>query len=260
MYSKYPLIDLTSDLIAPFQIGDGISIIENDIRIEDLEKLFLSAYDEQVVKRPRFCVQIDETIIEPQKASVLFIVSCRLLKRTKVSILRRVDSAGKVIHIKDDYPDFPSDFTTRIDSEEFKRISELYSGLLEFSEINNRSKTASFYLSMAYRVRNAINALLFHVITLETITSGSMRENENTRKFVDRINHFIGYDKGELKKIYHARSGIVHGRFNPDKENDTIDFDMISEEVSRKVFNKILTDRKILDSFINDDSRMKLFE
>lgn len=113
---------------------------------------------------------------------------------------------------------------------------------------------------MAIRSRGWLESLIFYVCALETITSAPNIENKITEKFKNRINNFIGYDKNKLNEIYNIRSKLVHGRYDFQSEEENLRLNEIAEEVCRKVFSKILLDNSNINSFEDDEGRLKLFK
>jgi len=259
--SLYPLYDLNSELKTPFEIENGVSIIKNTIDINKIDKTNVSEEDSHNIKYPLFCLSIEEDIIPPEKASIAFIVSCRLLKRTKVYILYRIDFSNRLIKVSDDYPFVTSaDVTNIIDQDEFKVISHLFSGLNKFKTLNTRTGNAVYFLGMAYRSKGWLESLIFHVCALETLISASNIENKITEKFKRRIYKFVGYDKNQLNEIYNIRSELVHGRYDFKSEEENLRLNRIVEEACRKVFSKIFLNDDNIDSFENDEDRLKLFK
>ncbi|MEK6563493.1 MAG: hypothetical protein AABZ65_00485 [Candidatus Omnitrophota bacterium] len=258
--SIYPLHELDSDVTLPVEIANGVTVISNNIDIRKIKKINVSKEDAHHLVDPKLCLQVNEKIVSPEKASIVFIISCRLLKRTKVFIRYRVDSSSEVRKIRDDYPFVTSrNVTTEIKGQEFKKIAKLYLGLNEFKDINKRTGNAAYFLGMAYRSRGWLESLIFHVCALETLTLASNRESSITQKFKERIHNFIGYDKDKLEKIYNIRSELVHGRYSYSSAKQNLRLFRIAEDVSRRMFKKILLNPKHLKAFINDSSRMKLF-
>lgn len=258
--SIYPLYELDSDVTPPVQIADGITITSNNIDLQKIEKINVSEEDERHLGKTQLCLQVDETVIPPEKASIAFIISCRLLKRTKVFIRYRVDPSNKIRKIRDDYPFVTArNVITTIEEQEFKKIARLYSGLNKFKSINKRTGNAVYFLGMAYRSRGWLESLIFHVCALETLTSAPSIERNITQKFKDRIHNFIGYNKDKLEKIYDIRSELVHGRYSHKSVGENLKLNRIAEEACRKMFTKILLKPKYLTAFANDVSRMKLF-
>lgn len=258
--SIYPLHELDSEVTPPVQIADGIAVISNNIDCNKIKKINVSDEDAHHLTNTQLCLQVDEEVLRPEEASIAFIISCRLLKRTKVFIRYRVDSSNEIRDIRDDYPFVPARNVTRIiNQQEFKKIAKLYSGLNKFKTINKRTGNAVYFLGMAYRSGGWLESLIFHVCALETLTSGPNRESSITRKFKDRINNFIGYDEDKLEKIYNIRSELVHGRYSYKSAKDNLKLNRIAEEACRKMFTKILLNPNYLNAFINDTSRMKLF-
>jgi hypothetical protein len=100
--SLYPLYYLDSDLTAPVQIDKGVSIVKNEIDTNKINKINVSKEDIHHIHETKFCLSIDEETIKPEKASLLFIIACRLLKRTKIFIRYRVNSAQTVSKTRDD--------------------------------------------------------------------------------------------------------------------------------------------------------------
>lgn len=259
--SVYPLHELCSNVTPPAQIADGVAVISNNIDLNIIEKINVSKEDERHLMCTQLCLQIDEDVIYPEEASIAFIVSCRLLKRTKVFIRYRVDSSNQIRKIRDDYPFVTAgNATAIIKQQEFKKIAKLYLGLNKFKSINKRTGNAAYFLCMAYRSRGWIESLIFHVCALETLTSASNRENNVTQNFKKRIHNFIKYNEAELGKIYNIRSELVHGRYSYKPAKETLKLNRIAEAVCRKMFTKILLNTNYLNAFINDVSRMKLFQ
>jgi len=259
--SIYPLYELDSTVTPPAEIANGVGVISNNIDLQKINKTNVSKEDARHLADPKLCLQVNENVIPPEEASIAFIVSCRLLKRTKVFIRYRVDSSNEVRKIRDDYPFVTSrNVTTEIKGQEFKKIAKLYLGLNEFKALNKRTGNAAYFLGMAYRSRGWLECLIFHVCALETLTSASNREGKITQKFKERIHNFIGYDKDKLEKIYNIRSELVHGRYSYSSAKQNLKLFRIAEEVSRKVFSKILLNPKHLKAFVSDSSRMKLFK
>ena len=258
--SLYPLYDFDSDLTPPIEIDNGVSIVINEIDIGKINKINVSNEDAHHIQQAEFCLSIDEETIRPEKASLLFILACRLLKRTKIFIRYRVNSANMVVKIRDDYPFVTAwNTTTFVKSNQFKKISKLYIGLKKFSSLNKRTERASYFLSKAYRSRGWLESLLFYVCALETLTSASGKEKGLTEKFKTRIYNYVGYNKNKLDKIYNIRSELVHGRYNYKSKKDNLKFNRMAEAACKKVFTKILLTPEHLNAFANDSSRMKLF-
>jgi hypothetical protein len=261
MKATYPLFDLISDDISPTVIQNGIVVSPNEIEIEKIVSINISEEDKRHLSNAKLCLSVDDEVFIPKQASIAFIISCRLHKRTKVFIRYKVDGLNRVAKVRDDYPFVTSDdVTSRIDHSEFGRISEIFRGLFTFKNLTTRTSNASYFLSLAYRSRKWLEALLFHVCALETLTSGTEMESGATDKFVRRIHTFVGYDLTDLQKIYDVRSELVHGRYEWDSEEKNLELCRIAEEVSRSVFIKILLDKSHLDSFRNDEARLSLFE
>jgi len=262
MNAIYPLFGIETETDNLIQIGKGIAVSKNDIETKKLYSNNLSQEDKYHLQQVKHCLIVDKNQYKPEQASLLFIISCRLLKPTRVIIRYRIDSDNNIVSkIRDDYPFVPSDDdTSKITNENFKQVSKIFKGLNYFKTINTRTSNASYFLGLAYRSRKWLEALLFHVSALETITSLPDREQGVTKKFADRINNFIGYDKAALRKIYNIRSELVHGRYIAESVDENLRFFKIAEEVCRSVFLKILIDKKILDSFGTDEARMKIFE
>lgn len=261
MNAIYPLFDLISDSNSPKRIENGILVLANDIEIEKIASMNLSEEDKHHLQETQLCLSIDKNMHNPKEVSIAFIISCRLLKRTKVFIRYRVDDLKKVTKIRDDYPFVTSnDVSSTIYDTEFKRISKIFSGLNIFKKISTRTSNAVYFLSLAYRSRKWLESLIFHVCALETLTSSAEREDRITEKFANRIHNFIGYDKDELNRIYNIRSELVHGRYKWNSEEENLILNRIAEEVCRTIFVKILLDEKHLDSFKSDENRINLFE
>jgi hypothetical protein len=259
--SIYPLHDLDSDLKCPFEIDNSVSVIFNVINIENIDKRNVSKEDERHLRDTAFCLSVDEKIIRPEEASLLFMIACRLLKRTKLFIRYRIKSSNTVAKICDDYPFVTAhNATTQIKPNEFKKIAKLYTGLSAFSKLTKRSGNAVYFLSMAYRSRGWLESLIFHVCALETLTSSSTQEKGITEKFIKRVHSFIGYDEKKLRRIYDIRSELVHGRFSHKSAEENLKLNRIAEAASRKMFAKILLCQTHIDAFAIDEKRMKLFE
>lgn len=262
MNAIYPLFGIETETKNSIQIGKGITVSKNDIEIEKLYSTNLSQEDKYQLQQAKHCLIVDKNQNKPEQVSLLFIISCRLLKPTKVIIRYRIDHEENIVSkIRDDYPFVPSgDVTSKITNEDFKHISKIYEGLNYFKIINPRTSNASYFLGLAYRSRKWLEALLFHVCALETVTSSADRERDVTKKFADRINNFIGYDKDALEKIYNIRSELIHGRYLAESMDENLNSFIIAEKVCRSVFMKILMDKKIIESFGTDEARMKIFE
>jgi hypothetical protein len=261
MNAAYPLFDFDTEAISPIQIGNGIVVSKNVIEIEKLLSVNLSQEDKHHLLQAKRCLLIDKNKYKPEQASLLFIIACRILKPTKVFIRYRVDYENNTVSkIRDDYPFVPTDdVTTTISNNDFNLVLKLYEGIDTFRKINTRTSNASYFIGLAYRTRKWLEGLLFHVCALETLTSSSNQENGMTKKFVNRINYFIGYEKAALEKIYNVRSELVHGRYLAESNDKNLEYYKIAEEVCRSAFRKILMNHNILDSFNNDEDRMKVF-
>ena len=262
MNAIYPLFGIETETENTIQIGNGITVSKNDIETEKLYSTNLSKEDIYHLQQAKHYLFVDKKQYVPEQASLLFIISCRLLKPTKVIIRYRIDNEKSIVSkIRDDYPFVPADdVTSIITNENFKNVSKIFEGLNYFKTISTRTSNAAYFIGLAYRSRKWLEALLFHVCALETITSSADREQGITDKFVDRIHNCIGYDKAALRKIYNIRSELVHGRYIAESEIENLKFFKIAEEVCRSVFMKILIDKTILDSFGTDEARMKIFE
>lgn len=261
MNAIYPLFGFETDAVNPIQIGNGLVLSKSVIEVEKLYSVNLSKEDKHHLQQSKHCLIVDKTKNEPEQVSLLFIISCRLLKPTKVIIRYRIDNENNTVSkIRDDYPFVPTkDVATYVDIEEFKQVSALFEGIDTFRRIDTRTSNASYFIGLAYRSRKWLEGLLFHVCALETITSSSEREQGITQKFVDRLNFFIGYDEAALRKIYNIRSELVHGRYLAESNDKNLENFIISEEVCRSVFKKILMNQKMLNSFKDDQERMKIF-
>jgi hypothetical protein len=221
----------------PLEIANGVSIISNNINLNRINKINVSWEDEYCLTNSRLCLQVDEDVILPEEASFVFIITCRLLKRTKVFIRYRVNSSNEIRKIRDDYPFVPDrNVTAIIKSQEFKKIAKLYSGFNKFKTINKRTRNALYFLCMAYRASGWLESLIFHVCALETLTSGQNRERNITEYFIERIHNIIGYNKDKLEKIYNIRSELVHGRYNHNSVKENLKLNKIAEEACRKTF------------------------
>lgn len=261
MNVAYPLFGFDTEAVNPIQIGSGLIVSKNVIEIEKLYSVNLSQEDKHHLQQARHCLLVDKNIYEPEQASLLFIIACRILKPTKVIIRYRIDYEDNTVSkIRDDYPFVPTtDVTTTISNEELKHVSKLFEGIDTFRKINTRTSNASYFIGLAYRSRKWLDGLLFHVCALETLTSSSNKEQGITQKFVDRLNYFVGYEKAEIRKIYSIRSELVHGRYLAESNDKNLEYFKIAEEVCRAVFKKILMNRNILNSFNDDKERMKVF-
>lgn len=258
--SIYPLHELNSNISPPAQIADGVTVISNNINLNRINKLNVSQEDGFHLLDTQLCLQIDEDVTHPEKASIAFIICCRLLKRTKVFIRYRVDSSNEIRKIRDDYPFVTArNATPTIKQQEFKRIAKLYSALDKFKIMNKRNANAVYFLGMAYRSRGWLESLIFHVCALETLTSAPNREYNITETFKNRIHNFIGYDKNKLETIYNIRSELVHGRHSHKSGKENLKLNRIGEAACRNMFTKILLNPDYLNAFTNDTSRMKLF-
>lgn len=260
MTAKYPLFELVSDITCPFEIGEGIYISANDIDVEAIDSRNMSVEDKRCLLDPSFCLTIDEGKDKPEVASITFIISARLIKRSKVFIRYRVNHSNELIKIRDDYPHVISSETTpMITPSEFQQLCDLFSALNFFTKINTRTSNAVYFLSMACRSRKWTESLLFRVCVLETLISGSERESCVTKKFIDRIHNFIGYDKEKLELIYNIRSDLVHGRYRWESGKKNLYLNRIAEEACRKVFCKILLETNYTELFKDDKKRLDLF-
>ena len=173
MNAIYPLFGIETETKNPIQIGKGITVSKNDIETEKLFSINLSQEDKNKLQQAKHCLIVDKNKNKPEQASLLFIISCRLLKPTRVIIRYRIDN-DIVSKIRDNYPFVPSDdVTSKITNENFKHVSKIYEGLNYFKKINPRTSNASYFLGLAYRSRKWLEALLFHVCALETITSSA---------------------------------------------------------------------------------------
>ncbi len=261
MIAKYPLFNLVSDITCPFEVGEGIYISTNDIDVEAIESYNMSTEDKEHLLEPSFCLVIDKNKHKPEVASITFIISARLIKRSKVFIRYRVDNYSELIKIRDDYPFVTSsEATEMITPSEFQRLCKLFSALNFFKKINTRTSNSVYFLSMAYRSRKWMESLLFLVCALETLTSASERERNVKSKFTDRIHHFIGYNKDELALIYNIRSELVHGRYQWESGEKNLRLNRIAEEACRKVFGKILLETNYSELFKDDNKRLDMFE
>lgn len=261
MIAKYPLFELVSGITCPFEVGEGICISGNDIDVEAIKAYNMSTVDKKHLSETFFCLAIDKNKHKPEVASIIFIISARLIKRSKVLIRYRVDNSSELIKIRDDYPFVTSPEATReITPSEFQRLCKIFSALNIFKNINTRTSNAVYFLGMAYRSRRWLESLLFRVCALETLTSASERERNVTNKFTDRIHNFIGYNKDELALIYKIRSELVHGRYQCESVEENRRLNCIAEEACRKVFSKILLETNYSELFKDDNKRLDLFE
>lgn len=261
MKTLYPLHDLQCNADYPKKIAEGVSVVLNTIDCDNLDKTFLSDDDEYKITCTPLCLEINRDVIDPKEASIAFILSCRLLKRTKVLLRYRIDDSGKMFTVRDNYPYVTSDdATNRIADNDFQTISRLYDGLTKFKNISTRTGNATYFMSMAYRSWKWLETIIFHVCALETLISTSDRETGITKKFKSRINNFIAYDTSKLEEIYNVRSELVHGRYSFETIDKNRRLRLIAEEVCRSVFSKILLNNDCLEAFRNDDDRMRLFE
>ncbi len=235
MNAIYPLFGIETETENPIQIGNGIAVSKNDIETEKLYSTNLSKEDIYHLQQTKHCLLVDtKKEYVPEQASLLFIISCRLLKPTKVTIRYRIGNEKNIVSkIRDDYPFVPTgDVTSIITNEDFKKVSTIFNGLNYFKTISTRTSNATYFIGLAYRSRKWLEALLFHVCALETITSSAERESGVTDKFADRVHNFIGFDKSALKRIYNIRSELVHGRYVAESEDENLRFFKIAEEVS----------------------------
>jgi hypothetical protein len=258
--SRYPLYQLTTDLTTPFEIDNGVSIVNNNIILGKRNVANLSKKDKLHIKEAKYCLSINQDIVSPGEASVLFMLSCRLLKRTKLFIRYHINHNNEVLQITDRYPYVTAwNATTQIRNEEFKKIKKIYLSLQNFQSLNRRAINATYFLLMAYRSRSWLESLIFHVCALETLTSGKKRESKITKKFVDRVHNFTGSNKQRLEKIYNIRSELVHGRYNTKDTDQHLVFNRTAESACRKMFVRILLNSHNIKAFANDSSRLKLF-
>ncbi len=235
--AKYPLFNLVSDVICSLDICDGIYISLNDIDVEAINPYNMSTEDKGHLSDPSFCLVIDKNKHKPELASITFIISCRLIKRSRVFIRYRVDNSTDLIKIRDDYSYVKSsDVTMMITHSELQKSCKLFPALNSFRNINTRTKNAVYFLSLACRSWSWLESLLFRVNALETLISASERENNIMKKFVNRIHDLIGYNKDDLELIYNIRSELVHGRYEWKSGEENLNLNRIAEEVCRKVF------------------------
>lgn len=261
MKTLYPLHDIIVDTEFPIRIAEGVSVVLNTINCDSLDSVFLSKDDKSNIAYTSLCLEIDRDVIKPEEASIAFILACRLLKRTKVFARYRIDDSNKISKIRDDYPYVTSDdVTASIAKADFHTISRLYGGLINFKNINTRTGNATYFMSMAYRSRKWLEALIFHVCALETLISASSWEADITKKFKKRINNFISFDESKLGEIYNVRSELVHGRYSFESKQNNRRLNEIAEEVCRTVFAKILLKNEYIEAFRNENDRMRLFE
>jgi len=238
----------------------GIEIIQNTIDLSKNNRVNLSEEDVILIPMPKYCLQIDNDMARPEVASLLFMISCRLLKRSKVFIRYRVDVGAHVLKVVDRYPFVNSKEATRVlRQNECASLPILYSRLKKFSSLSRRTRNAFYFLKMTCISMGWLESLLFYVCALETLTSSSKREKHITEKFVDRIHFFTGYSKRKLEMIYNVRSELIHGRYSYSAEKKNLKWFRVAEEVCRKMFNMILLDPACLNSFKKDQSRMTLF-
>lgn len=261
MNATYPLFDFDTETISPIQIGNGIVVSDNVIEIEKLLSVNLSQEDKRHLLQAKHCLLIDKNKYKPEQSSLLFIIACRILKPTKVFIRYRVDYENNIVlKIRDDYPFVPTDdVTTKISNDDFDYILKLYEGIDTFRKINTRTSNASYFIGLAYRSRKWLEGLLFYVCALETLTSSSNQEKGMTKKFANRLNYFIGYEKAAIEEIYNIRSELVHGRYLGESNEKNLEYYKIAEEICRSVFKKILINNNILDAFNDDKERLKVF-
>lgn len=262
MNALYPLFKIITEIENPIQIDDGITISKNIIETKKLYPMNLSKEDIHFINQAKLCLVVDKKLWEPEQASLIFILSCRLLKPTKIFIRYRVDDTKNIVlKIRDDYPYVPTEHATeKIEAEEFKVISTIFKRLNQFIIINSKTSNAAYFIGLAYRSRKWLEALIFHVCSLETLASSADIEHGITEKFVNRLHYFIGYDKDALRKLYNIRSELVHGRYLANSEDENLRHFIISEEVSRSSLLKILLNNEILNAFSKEDTRMNLFE
>lgn len=258
--SFYPLIHFNSYLNNTVQLIDGISIVSNNIDTNLIEPIDLSSYDIQNIQHCNYCLCVDDDIIQPNLASVYFILACRLLKRSKVTIRYHIDSNNRIKHIRDDYPFIPAhDSTSSISESEIIVISKLLSGIIKFEPLNIRTSNSLYFIKQAYSSRIWLDSLLFMVCSLETLISAPDRESYIKALFRDRINGFTNCNKYLLMRIYDVRSELIHGRYNYKSDKVNLRFLRIADTIVRKVFSKILLDESIIIGFTDDITRLNLF-
>ena len=176
MNTIYPLFSFDTDIIKPIQIGDGIVVSKTIIEVEKLNQDNLSKEDRHHLQKAKHWLIIDKAKHKPEQASLLFVISCRLLKPTKVIIRYRIDTNNNTVSkIRDDYPFVPTkDVTAYIGIDELKHVTILFEGINTFRKIDTRTSNASYFIGLAYRSRKWLEALLFNVCALETLTSSSV--------------------------------------------------------------------------------------
>jgi hypothetical protein len=263
MNAKYPLFDFVSesDVVYPFEIDDGIGVSRNDIDVNSIEPSAMSGRERRHISAAEFCLTIDKSKSEPRASSLLFIVSARLTKRSKVMIRYRIDDPAEPLAVLDQYRWIVSTETTPVfDNDEMHLLSQLFRGLRVFGQINTRTKNAVYFLSMAYRSMNWLESLIFHVCALETLTSAPERETGMTDKFAQRIHDFGGFEKRDIKLIYDMRSCLVHGRYECESLEENRRLGNMAEEISRQVFKKVLLCCENVKAFRNDAERIGLFQ
>jgi len=69
---QYPLYQLNTNLITPFEIDNGVAIIENKIVLSDNENN-VSKKDQIHIQETKYCLSIDQNVITSEEASVLII-------------------------------------------------------------------------------------------------------------------------------------------------------------------------------------------
>lgn len=259
-YSFYPLFKLYSDFNKTIEIDKGVSVVPNDIDINLIEESTISLVDKHHFKETSYCLRIDEDIVAPNEASLVFMLSCRLFKCTKVFIRYRLNSSKHKLCIYDLYPYIPSKETSiEITYEEFKKISTLYKNFNQFKDLSIRSGNICYFISLAYRADSWLESLIFFVCALETITSSDIQERGITNKFINRIYNFTGYDRSKLRSIYDVRSELVHGRYSSESKEKNLELMIIAEEVLRKTFVKILSNTEYLTDFKDSSKRLNIF-
>ena len=90
----YPLFQFETEIEEPVQIGTGVSISKNEVDTEKLYPTNLSKEDLHYIKNANHFLFIDKNKHEPEQASLIFVLSCRLLKPTKILPLPALTRLG----------------------------------------------------------------------------------------------------------------------------------------------------------------------
>ncbi len=258
--SLYPLQQIWILHSLPIQIANGISIVNNDINIENYDTPNISEIDRVTIKDAKCCLSIDDSLFEPKEASYIFIAASRLLKHSQVWVKYHFKASHKISISIDNYNFLEVDDTTQtVTEDEVTNLCKLFSNLNRFSSISGRLRNALYFLSRAYLNYDRLESLLFLVFAMETIISAQQQELRSTDIFVNRIYNFTGFNQDDLRCIYNVRSEMVHGRYNPQNRDVSLNLLRIADSASRKTFLKLLLDDKNINAFANEATRMLLF-